>query len=213
MRGRRGAAALIAAVTVLTGCSADDPAAPSPSESEQPVASAFAACPEQPDEPAAGGSAVPPLAFDCLGGGSLDLTRAPGVPTVVNLWGSWCPPCRDELPLLQELADTAGDRVRVVGVVSKDGEPQAESFGEDAGVTFPNAFDGAGDLMAELVPKKEWTDFSHRVIFHGRRVCHAKKPACGACGLAAWCPSFGVGPLDPEAAAKLVKSPAASDTE
>jgi endonuclease-3 len=67
--------------------------------------------------------------------------------------------------------------------------------------------------VAELVPKKEWTDFSHRVIFHGRRVCHARKPACGACGLAAWCPSFGIGPLDPELAGKLVKSPAASDTE
>jgi endonuclease-3 len=66
--------------------------------------------------------------------------------------------------------------------------------------------------IAEIVPKKEWTDFSHRVIFHGRRVCHAKKPACGACGLAAWCPSYGIGPLDPEAAAKLVKTPAASDT-
>jgi endonuclease-3 len=67
--------------------------------------------------------------------------------------------------------------------------------------------------IAEIIPKKEWTDFSHRVIFHGRRVCHAKKPACGACGLAAWCPSFGIGPLDPEVAAKLVKTPAASDTE
>jgi len=67
--------------------------------------------------------------------------------------------------------------------------------------------------VAELVPKKEWTDFSHRVIFHGRRVCHAKKPACGACGLAAWCPSAGIGPLDPEVAGTLVKSPAASDTE
>lgn len=67
--------------------------------------------------------------------------------------------------------------------------------------------------IAELIPKKEWTDFSHRVIFHGRRVCHAKKAACGACGLAQWCPSYGIGPVDPEAAAKLVKSPAASDTE
>jgi endonuclease III len=67
--------------------------------------------------------------------------------------------------------------------------------------------------VAELVPKKEWTDFSHRVIFHGRRVCHAKKAACGACGLARWCPSFGIGPTDPEVALKLVKSPAASDTE
>ena len=50
------------------------------------------------------------------------------------------------------------------------------------------------------MPKKEWTDFSHRVIFHGRRVCHAKKAACGACGLAQWCPSFGIGPVDPELA-------------
>jgi endonuclease-3 len=67
--------------------------------------------------------------------------------------------------------------------------------------------------IAELIPKKEWTDFSHRVIFHGRRVCHAKKAACGACGLAQWCPSFGIGPTDPESALKLVKSPSASDTE
>jgi endonuclease III len=67
--------------------------------------------------------------------------------------------------------------------------------------------------IAELIPKKEWTDFSHRVIFHGRRVCHAKKAACGACGLAQWCPSYGIGPIDPEVALKLVKSPAASDTE
>jgi endonuclease-3 len=67
--------------------------------------------------------------------------------------------------------------------------------------------------IAELVPKKEWTEFSHRVIFHGRRVCHAKKAACGACGLARWCPSFGIGPVDPDEALKLVKSPAASDTE
>jgi endonuclease-3 len=67
--------------------------------------------------------------------------------------------------------------------------------------------------IAELVPKKEWTDFSHRVIFHGRRVCHAKKAACGACGLAQWCPSFGIGPTDPESALKLVKTPTASDTE
>ena len=66
--------------------------------------------------------------------------------------------------------------------------------------------------IAEVIPKKEWTMFSHRVIFHGRRVCHAKKAACGACGLARWCPSYGIGPRDPEVAAKLVKSPIASDT-
>jgi endonuclease-3 len=48
---------------------------------------------------------------------------------------------------------------------------------------------------------------SHRVIFHGRRVCHAKKPACGACTLAADCPSYGAGPTDPMLAAALVKGP------
>jgi cytochrome c biogenesis protein CcmG/thiol:disulfide interchange protein DsbE len=148
---RRVAAALVAAGTVLAGCTSFSEAdEPSPTGSEQPVASAFAECPEQPDEPAAGGSAVPQLAFDCLGGGSLDLTRAPGVPTVVNLWGSWCAPCREELPLMQQLAGAAGDRVRVVGVISKDGLPQAGSFAADAGVTFPSAFDGEGELMAEL---------------------------------------------------------------
>jgi cytochrome c biogenesis protein CcmG/thiol:disulfide interchange protein DsbE len=148
---RRVAAALVAAGTVLAGCTSFSEAdEPSPTGSEQPVASAFAECPEQPDEPAAGGSAVPQLAFDCLGGGSLDLTRAPGVPTVVNLWGSWCAPCREELPLLQDLAVAAGDRVRVLGVISRDGEPQAESFAEDAGITFPSAFDGDGELMTEL---------------------------------------------------------------
>ncbi len=57
-----------------------------------------------------------------------------------------------------------------------------------------------------LVPKSEWTMLSHRLIWHGRRVCHARKPACGACGVAAQCPSFGTGPTDPVAAGKLVKT-------
>lgn len=60
--------------------------------------------------------------------------------------------------------------------------------------------------VAELIPKKEWTIFSHRAIWHGRRICHARKPACGACPIARLCPSFGEGPTDPEVAAKLVKS-------
>ena len=63
-------------------------------------------------------------------------------------------------------------------------------------------------VVADLLPKAEWTLFSHRVIFHGRRVCHARKPACGACGVAALCPSYGLGPTDPELAARLVKTSA-----
>jgi endonuclease-3 len=63
-------------------------------------------------------------------------------------------------------------------------------------------------LIGDLFPKKDWTMLSHRLIFHGRRRCHAKKPACGACPIAQWCPSFGDGPTNFEQAAKLVKVPA-----
>jgi endonuclease-3 len=58
----------------------------------------------------------------------------------------------------------------------------------------------------ELFAKKDWTLLSHRVIWHGRRRCHARKPACGACPIARLCPSYGEGPTDPATAAKLVKS-------
>jgi endonuclease-3 len=60
--------------------------------------------------------------------------------------------------------------------------------------------------VGKLLPRPEWTIFSHRVIWHGRRICHARRPACGACPLAAWCPSYGEGPVDPVVAGKLVKS-------
>jgi endonuclease III len=61
--------------------------------------------------------------------------------------------------------------------------------------------------VAALIPKKDWTILSHRVIWHGRRVCHSRKPACGACSIARLCPSFGEGPTDAATAAKLVKTP------
>ncbi len=51
--------------------------------------------------------------------------------------------------------------------------------------------------VGALIERRDWTMLSHRVIFHGRRVCHARKPACGACTLARDCPSFGLGPTDP----------------
>lgn len=61
--------------------------------------------------------------------------------------------------------------------------------------------------VGELIERKEWTLLSHRVIFHGRRVCHSRKPACGVCVLAKDCPSFGIGPTAPMEAAALVKGP------
>ena len=60
--------------------------------------------------------------------------------------------------------------------------------------------------VGALFPKKDWTMLSHHLIWHGRRVCHARNPACGACTVAKWCPAYGEGPTDPVAAAKLVKT-------
>ncbi|WP_406147847.1 endonuclease III [Streptomyces sp. NBC_01012] len=59
--------------------------------------------------------------------------------------------------------------------------------------------------IAAIFPKSEWTMLSHRVVFHGRRICHSRKPACGACPIAALCPAYGEGETDPEKAKKLLK--------
>ena len=59
--------------------------------------------------------------------------------------------------------------------------------------------------VGALIPRKEWTMLSHVVIFHGRRTCHARRPACGACPVARICPAYGAGETDPDKAAKLLK--------
>lgn len=59
--------------------------------------------------------------------------------------------------------------------------------------------------VAQLLPRRDWTMASHVIIFHGRRICHARKPACGVCPIAGLCPSYGEGETDPVKAARLLK--------
>lgn len=68
--------------------------------------------------------------------------------------------------------------------------------------TDPDKIEAA---VGGLFPKSDWTMLSHHVIFHGRRICHARKPACGACPIAPLCPAYGEGETDPEKAKKLLK--------
>ncbi|MBZ6106245.1 endonuclease III [Streptomyces olivaceus] len=68
--------------------------------------------------------------------------------------------------------------------------------------TDPDKIEAA---VGALFPKSDWTDLSHHVIWHGRRICHARKPACGACPVAPLCPAYGEGETDPEKAEKLLK--------
>ena len=154
----RGPGALVVPVlllaALLAGCTSGDAgsakASPTPASSDlDHLDTALAPCPRQPDRPAAG-SDLPATVFDCFGGGTLDLSRAPGVPTVLNLWASWCGPCRDELPLVQKLADVAGDKVHVLGVATLDGVSPATSFAREAGITFPSAFDADGEVLSGL---------------------------------------------------------------
>jgi thiol-disulfide isomerase/thioredoxin len=151
-RAPRVLGALLLLLALLAGCTSgksdDAGATPASSELDQ-LDTDLEPCPEQPDEPAAD-SDLPATVFDCFGGGALDLSRAPGVPTVLNLWASWCGPCREEMPLVQQLATAGGDRVRVMGVATLDGVTPATSFAEDAGITFPSAFDADGELLSAL---------------------------------------------------------------
>lgn len=59
--------------------------------------------------------------------------------------------------------------------------------------------------IGALFPRKDWVMLSHVLIFHGRRTCHARRPACGACPVSQWCPSYGEGETDPATALKLLK--------
>jgi cytochrome c biogenesis protein CcmG, thiol:disulfide interchange protein DsbE len=158
-RSRTAAGALVLGLA-LAGCSAgaqSSDAAPS-TPSTPDVATTTAPCPEQPAGTATGTEVLADVSVDCLGGGRLHLGRAQGVPTVVNLWATWCGPCREELPLVQQLADRAGDRLKVVGLVSKDTAANGAAFAADAGITMPTGIDAEGALLdAQRLPALPYT--------------------------------------------------------
>jgi thiol-disulfide isomerase/thioredoxin len=73
-----------------------------------------------------------------------------GKPVVVNIWASWCAPCRTEMPLLQQAAGEYSGRAVVLGVASKDDHEDARRFLEDLGIDYPNVFDASGDVRVRL---------------------------------------------------------------
>lgn len=73
-----------------------------------------------------------------------------GTPVVVNVWASWCAPCRTEMPLLQRAATTYAGRVTFIGVASRDSRDAAAGFLDDIGVSYPSLFDASGDIRADL---------------------------------------------------------------
>ncbi len=78
------------------------------------------------------------------------LVGARGRPVVVNVWASWCGPCRVEAPLLQRAAERYAGEVVFLGVDSRDDPGPAKAFIRRYGIAYPNVFDGSGDIRALL---------------------------------------------------------------
>lgn len=146
---RRLAYLLVPLLLTVAGCTAstEEPAGPAPAtRAERP--SPFADCapltaapPSAPAPSGASGDPLPDLALSCFTGGAPVKVRDIRGPAVINVWASWCPPCRKELPAFQRLSERAGGRFQVIGVNSRDSRGGAQSIGEDFGVRFPMLVD------------------------------------------------------------------------
>jgi len=147
------AAALVAALLVLTGCSSDSPVpgrakvdVDTPELRQLKTDAGIEDC--APGTAESGG--LPDLTLACLGGGSdVDLATLQG-PMVVNLWASWCGPCRKEMPAIQDFYERYGEQVPVLGIDYQDPQPAAAlELAVKSGVTYPLLADPGGDVNAK----------------------------------------------------------------
>jgi thiol-disulfide isomerase/thioredoxin len=95
-----------------------------------------------------GGTRIPDLTLDCFPGGGRVRLTALHRPAIVNLWASWCAPCRTELPAFQRYAASVGDRVLVLGVDTGDTRDAGAGLLRDTKVAFPTLFDGTSALLS-----------------------------------------------------------------
>jgi cytochrome c biogenesis protein CcmG/thiol:disulfide interchange protein DsbE len=141
---------LVAAL--LAGCATGEPGAPARDPAAGEAAPAAPACEQLPEQPAAvGADGLPPLTLPCLGPGpDVSLDRLTGHPTLVNLWATWCGPCREEMPLLQAAHARHGEQVRFLGLDVQDDPEAARWFLDELGIGYPHAVDADGELLREL---------------------------------------------------------------
>jgi thiol-disulfide isomerase/thioredoxin len=130
-------------------------------------------CPTS-DAEAPNDDALPDVVLDCLGGGRrVTLAGLAGTPTVINLWASWCGPCREELPLLARAHREYDGRVRVLGIDVADAAPEAAlRLAKDSEVTYPLLVDRSskirGPLRVSGLPMSVFVDAQGRMVFTER---------------------------------------------
>ncbi len=139
-------------VALLTGCATGQPSSPARQPATGDAAPAAPACEQLPAQPAAiDADGLPALTLPCLGPGpDVSLDRVTGRPTLVNLWATWCGPCREEMPLLQTAHARHGDHVRFLGVDVQDDPAAARWFLAELSIGYPHAVDADGELLREL---------------------------------------------------------------
>ena len=139
---------MLLAAALLAGCTSD----PTPDHATPPAGQAYTlkGCPAQAQQSTSAG-ALPDLALPCLGGaGEIPLRRLTGTPTVLNLWASWCAPCKEELPAFSRLSTDGRGKLRVLGVATKDIPGRAVEYAGQTGLPFPSLRDDDGDLLRAL---------------------------------------------------------------
>ena len=125
-RRRIGIAAALAVTVLLAGCAGEDGA--SDDDTLPSIELIDLAAPDE----------------------TIDLAATTAAPRVINLWATWCAPCRAELPAFDEVADRAGDAIAMLGVNIGEGTEQARELIDELGVGFPQGVDPSGDVTAEL---------------------------------------------------------------
>lgn len=153
--GAVGVLITAAAAYRVTGGGQSTPDAP-PAASEQVLA--LQAQAQMQPCPSGLGPALPALTVPCLGGGAPVRLRAPasGLPTVLNVWASWCPPCIREVPAFIRFARERAGQIAVVGVNTVDVDEYALAFAIEAGMHYPSLVDANAKISLSFgqgVPK------------------------------------------------------------